>query len=57
MTGGLVEPSALIEPKEQPQPFSRARGFTVAKRPGEKNEDCWQNSHKGAVAHRPGSLM
>jgi hypothetical protein len=57
MTGGLVEPSALIEPKEQPQPFSRARGFTVAKRPGEKNEDCWQNSHKGAGAVSDGASV
>ena len=38
----------LVEPAVQPQPFCRPRGFTVAKRPGETNQDCWQTSHKGA---------
>ena len=57
MTVKLIEPSALIEPKEQPEPFSRARGFTVAKRPGDLNEDCWQNSHKGAGAVSDGASV
>jgi hypothetical protein len=57
MTAGLVEPTALVEPGEQPQPFSRARGFTVAKRPGEINEDCWQNSHKGTGAVSDGASV
>jgi hypothetical protein len=47
----------LVEPAVQPQPFSRPSGFTVAKRPGEKNEDCWQNSHKGAGAVSDGASV
>jgi len=54
-------PSALsvtiVEPTAQPQPFLRHLGFTIAKRPGEKNEDCWQNSHKGAGAVSDGASV
>jgi hypothetical protein len=49
--------AVLVEPAVQPQPFSRHRGFTVAKRPGERNEDCWQNSHKGAGAVSDGASV
>jgi hypothetical protein len=47
----------LVEPAVQPQPFSRPRGFTVAKRAGDRNEDCWQNSHKGAGAVSDGASV
>lgn len=47
----------LVLASIQPQPFSRHRGFTVAKRPGERNEDCWQNSHKGAGAVSDGASV
>jgi hypothetical protein len=47
----------LIEPVAQPHPFARPRGFTVAKRPGDTNEDCWQNSHKGAGAVSDGASV
>jgi hypothetical protein len=47
----------LVEPAIQPQPFACPRGFTVAKRPGERNEDCWQNSHKGAGAVSDGASV
>jgi hypothetical protein len=48
---------ALVEPVAQPQPFARPRAFTVGKRPGELNEDCWQNSHKGAGAVSDGASV
>src|SRR4051812_22159272 len=57
MTAELIEPVALVEPREQPRPFSHPRGFSVAKRPGETNEDCWQNSHKGAGAVSDGASV
>jgi hypothetical protein len=57
MTAGLVELPALVEPKERPQPFAHARGFTMAKRSGDLNEDCWQNSHKGAGAVSDGASV
>jgi hypothetical protein len=47
----------LVEPTAQLQPFSCPRGFTVPKRPGERNEDCWQNSHKGAGAVSDGASV
>jgi hypothetical protein len=53
----LLEPAALIEPAAQAQPFATARGFTVAKRPGDANEDCWQNSHKGVGAVSDGASV
>jgi hypothetical protein len=47
----------LVEPRAQPRPFANPRGFTVAKRRGETNEDCWQNSHKGAGAVSDGASI
>lgn len=47
----------LVEPKAAPSPFALARGFTVAKRDGEGNEDAWQHSHKGAGAVSDGASV
>jgi len=52
----MVQP-VLVEPAVQPQPFAHPCGFTIAKRPGELNEDCWQNSHKGAGAVSDGASV
>ena len=57
MTAGLLESALLVEPTAPVEPFTRPRGFTVAKRPGDTNEDCWQNSHKGAGAVSDGASV
>src|SRR5579872_5977396 len=41
----------------RPSPFALARGFTVAKRDGEANEDAWQHSHRGAGAVSDGASV
>ncbi len=47
----------LVEPTARPSPFALARGFTVAKRDGEANEDAWQHAHKGAGAVSDGASV
>lgn len=54
---GAVPGAVIVEPKARPSPFALARGFTVAKRPGETNEDAWQHSHKGAGAVSDGASV
>ncbi len=49
--------SVLVEPTAAPQLFARPRAFTIAKRPGETNEDAWQHSHKGAGAVSDGASV
>lgn len=50
---------ALIEPTARElRPLSRRpRAFSVPKRDGEKNEDAWQHSHKGAAAISDGASV
>lgn len=49
--------AVLVEPTAPSKPFARPCAFTVAKRPGENNEDCWQNSRKGAGAVSDGASI
>jgi hypothetical protein len=49
--------AVIIEPTERPSPFALARGFTVAKRGGDANEDAWQHSHKGSGAVSDGASV
>lgn len=53
MTGEPV----IIEPQAALRPFLRPCAFSVPKRPGEKNEDSWQHSHKGAAAISDGASI
>ena len=47
----------IVEPSPQPQALAQPRGFTVAKRHGEPNEDCWQHSRKGVGAVSDGASV
>lgn len=48
----------LIEPVRGPQPFAhRPHAYTAPKRTGERNEDAWQHSHKGAAAVSDGASI
>lgn len=55
--GAAGDQPLMIEPRRELRPFARRCAFSVPKRDGDKNEDAWQHSHKGAAAVSDGASI